>query len=50
VMTVESGKTVTMKLPLGTRILANATTPTHAAGSIVAEVSSRLSDTTIVLR
>jgi hypothetical protein len=50
VVTLEAGKTLALNLPVGTRILANATTPTHAAGSLLAEVSSQLSDATIALK
>jgi hypothetical protein len=50
VMTLEAGKTLELKLPVGTRILTNAPTPTHQAGSLVAQVSNDLSDTTIAIR
>jgi len=50
VVTLDAGKTVAFKLPVGTRILANATTPTHQAGSLLAEVSSQLDDATISIK
>ncbi len=39
VMTLDAGKTVSLKLPVGTRILANDTTPSHAAGTLIEEVT-----------
>jgi len=50
IVTLDAGKTVAFKLPVGTRILANAATPTHAAGSLLAEVSSQLDDATIAIK
>ncbi|MEO6801953.1 MAG: hypothetical protein ABI197_01775 [Granulicella sp.] len=50
VMTIESGKTVKVKLPVGTRIVTNTATATRKAGSLVEEVSNDLSDATITLR
>src|ERR1700709_2559810 len=38
VMTLSAGKSITLKLAIGTRILANATTESHQAGSLIAEV------------
>jgi hypothetical protein len=50
VMTIDAGKTVTVKLPVGTRIIANTATASHQAGTLLEEVSNQLSDTTIALR
>jgi hypothetical protein len=47
VMTLEAGKTVAVKLPIGARIVMNATTPTHDAGTVLAQVSSQLDNATI---
>ena len=50
VMTLEPGKTVAVKLAVGTRILANAATSTHESGALLTEVSASLSDATIGLK
>jgi hypothetical protein len=50
VMTLQAGKTITLKLPVGTRILANTETATHKVGSLLEEVSNQLNDTTIAFR
>jgi hypothetical protein len=50
VMTLDAGKTVALKLPLGTRIMANAATAKHQAGELLAEVSTNLDDTTVVIK
>lgn len=47
VMTVAAGKTLSLNLPVGTRILANTSTPTHAAGSLIAEVTKQLNGATL---
>jgi len=49
-MTLEAGKLITLKLPVGTRILANATTPTHEAGTLLAQISGELSGATIGIK
>jgi hypothetical protein len=50
VVTLDAGKTVTLKLPLGTRVVTNAATPTHQAGTLVAQASSELNGTTVAIR
>jgi hypothetical protein len=50
VMTLDNGKTVKLKLPVGTRIFANTATANLKAGSLVEQVSKDLSDSTITLR
>lgn len=42
VVKLEAGKPVTVNLPVGTRVTANTATPTHAAGTLIAEVSDSL--------
>ncbi|WP_263367751.1 hypothetical protein [Edaphobacter bradus] len=42
VITLETGKPVTVKLPPGTRVVATTATPVHQAGSLIAEVSNAL--------
>jgi hypothetical protein len=49
-MTIDNGKTVKVKLPVGTRIITNTATATRKAGSLVEEVSNDLNDATITLR
>jgi hypothetical protein len=50
VMTLDPGKPVDLKLEVGTRIVANSTTPNHAVGSIIEEVISEHDGATIVIR
>jgi hypothetical protein len=50
VMTLDPGKPVNLNLEVGTRIVANTTTPTHAAGSVIEEVISEHNGATIVIR
>jgi hypothetical protein len=47
VMSLEVGKTVTFKLPVGTRVLANNTTPNHPAGSLIEQISTDYDGATI---
>jgi len=42
IVTLESGKPVTLKLPVGTQVVANTATPIHQAGSLIAAVSDSL--------
>ena len=41
IVSLDAGKTVALKLPVGTRILVNAATAKHQAGDLVAEASTR---------
>lgn len=49
-MTLVPGKTVHVKLPAGTALVAEETTPDFAAGSVLATVSTDLSNATIALK
>jgi hypothetical protein len=49
-MSLDAGKTVALKLPVGTRILVTATTPTHQAGELLAEVSTDMNNATIAIK
>lgn len=49
VITVAAGKTITVNLPLGTRITTNAATSKHPAGTLILEVYSALDGATIDL-
>ena len=48
-MTIAPGKTLSLKLPVGTRVQTAAATATRPAGDLVAQVSPALKNTTIVL-
>jgi hypothetical protein len=50
VMTLDPGKLVTLNLEVGTRIVANSTTPNHPAGSLIEEVISDHNNATIIIR
>lgn len=48
-VTLAPGKTLSLKLPIGTRIQTAAATGTRPAGDLIAQVSSSLKNSTIVL-
>jgi hypothetical protein len=50
VMTLDPGKPVSLKLEVGTRIVANTATPNHPAGSLIEEVIRDHNGATIVIR
>jgi hypothetical protein len=50
VMTLDPGKPITLNLEVGTRIVANSTTPNHPAGSLIEEVISDHNGATIIIR
>ena len=49
IQNVAAGKTISLKLPAGTRITANKTSGTYTEGTVIAEVQSPLSGNTVVL-
>ena len=49
-LTLQPGKTVSVKLAEGTQIVATNTTPNYATGAVISVVSSQLTDSTLVLR
>ena len=49
IQTVAPGKTISLKLPEGTRVTANKTSGTYTEGAVIAEAQSPLSGNTIVL-
>ena len=49
-MTLEPGKTVSVKLAEGTQIVATNTTPHYASGAVILVVSTELSDNTLALK
>ena len=50
VMSIEAGKTVAVKVPVGTRIVMNTATSTHQAGELIAEATSELDNTTVAIK
>ena len=50
VVTLETGKPVTLNLPVGARVVANTATPVHQAGSLIAEVSDALNGATVHIK
>ena len=50
IMTLEAGKSLGLKLPVGTRILANTATPAHPAGSLITQVIKEHDGATITIR
>ena len=47
IMTVAAGKTLSLSLPVGTKILANTSTPAHPAGALITEVTKQLNGATL---
>ena len=50
VMTIETGKTLSVKLPAGTSVTAEEATANHTAGSVIAQVSGELAGVTIAVK
>jgi hypothetical protein len=50
VMTLDPGKPVSLNLEVGTRIVANTSSPHHPAGSLIEEVISDHNGATIIIR
>ena len=50
VMSLDAGKAVAVKVPVGTRIVVNATTSKHQAGDLLAEATTSLDNTTIAIK
>jgi hypothetical protein len=50
VMRLPVGKTLSLKLPIGTRIVADNDTPTHPSGSLIEEVCKEHDGATISIR
>ena len=50
IMSLDAGKTVALKLPVGTRIVRNSSAPNHAAGELLAEASKDLNNSTIAFK
>ncbi len=50
VMSLDAGKTLALKVPVGTRIVRTSSAPNHAAGELLAEASKDLNNSTIAFR
>ena len=50
VMSLDAGKTLSLKLPVGTRILVNTATAKRQAGDLIAEASSDLENATLTIK
>jgi hypothetical protein len=50
VMSLDAGKTLALKLPIGTRILMNASTPSHQAGELLVEASNGLDKAILTIK
>ena len=50
IVSLESGKSVALKLAVGTRIVVNAATDKHQAGELIAEASTSLDNTTVAIK
>ena len=50
VMSIDAGKTVAVKVPVGTRIVMNAATSTHQAGELIAEATTALDNATLAIK
>ncbi len=46
---LEPGKTTSMVLPIGARVLFEKATPTHASGDVLLNAARSLSDSTVVI-
>lgn len=50
VMSIDPGKTVALKLDVGTRIVMNTATAKHPAGELIAQATTQLADSTIAIK
>jgi hypothetical protein len=50
VVSLDAGKSVSLKLAVGTRIVVNAGTDKHPSGELLAEVSTSLDNTTLAIK
>jgi len=50
IVSLDTGKSVSLKLAVGTRIVVNAATGKHAAGELLAEASTALDNTTLAIK
>lgn len=50
VMSVDAGKTLALKVAVGTRIVMNTATATHPAGEVLTQANAAMNNATIVIR
>jgi hypothetical protein len=50
IVSLDAGKSVALKLAVGTRIVVNAATDKHPAGELLAEASASLDNTTLTIK
>jgi len=50
VMPLDPGKTVALKVPVGTRVVLNNSIPKHEAGEVIAEASTAVADSTFAIK
>jgi hypothetical protein len=50
VVSLDPGKTVAVKVPVGTRIVVNEATSTHQAGELIAEATTALDNSTVAIK
>lgn len=50
VVSIDAGKTVALKLAVGTRIVVNAASATYQAGELIAEATASLDNSTIAIK
>ena len=50
VLAIDAGKTVDLKLPVGTQITMNSSTDKHKAGDLIAEVSTQFANATLAIK
>jgi hypothetical protein len=50
IVSLDPGKSVSLKLAVGTRIVVNAATDKHQAGELIAEASTSLDNTTLTIK
>jgi hypothetical protein len=49
-MSIDAGRIVALKVPVGTRIVLNAATSTRQAGELIAEVNSSMDNATVSIK
>ena len=49
-VTIDAGKTLNLKLPAGTNVTTEEATGTHAAGTVIAQVTNELAGVTIAVK
>jgi len=50
IVSIDAGKTLAVKIPVGTKIVVNVATAGHAAGEVIAEISKSLDNATLAIK